>query len=282
MKYNPTIHHRHSIRLKGYDYSQAGLYYITICTQNREHLFGKISVTVGAGPRACLNPRGCPVRDSDNLIDNDECIDDKRGRDIHNNENSVNEVKSRIITNSRPFHDGTIRQQQNIDNPGTIQGTHGGVPLHTIILSDAGRMVEKIWNEIPEYYNGFNVHEFVVMPNHIHGIIEIVGASPRGCPNDVCGCHAYDKKQNIRYPEIIGRPQGGALTIPDIIHRFKTLTTKRYTDGVKEHGWTPFPGRLWQRNYYEHIIRDEQSYYRISEYIINNPLNWQGDDYFDK
>lgn len=71
------------------------------------------------------------------------------------------------------------------------------------------------------------------------------------------------------------------MTIPDIIHRFKTLTTKRYTDGVKEHGWTPFPGKLWQRNYYEHIIRDEESHYRISEYIINNPENWKEDDYHE-
>jgi REP element-mobilizing transposase RayT len=59
-----------------------------------------------------------------------------------------------------------------------------------------------------------------------------------------------------------------------VVHRFKTLTTKRYTDGVKQAGWPAFRGRLWQRNYYEHIIRDEQSLNRIREYIANNPLQW--------
>ncbi len=55
------------------------------------------------------------------------------------------------------------------------------------------------------------------------------------------------------------------------------MTTKRYADGVKQLGWPPFPGRLWQRNYYEHIIRDEESLNRIREYIANNPLQWDLD-----
>jgi len=55
------------------------------------------------------------------------------------------------------------------------------------------------------------------------------------------------------------------------------MTTKRYTDGVKQHGWTPFPGKLWQRNYYEHIIRNENDLNRIREYIVNNPPTWKSD-----
>ncbi|WP_198034074.1 transposase [Acidihalobacter ferrooxydans] len=58
------------------------------------------------------------------------------------------------------------------------------------------------------------------------------------------------------------------------MHRFKTLTTKRYTDGVKTGGWKAFRGRVWQRNYYEYIIRDEASLHAIREYIANNPMQW--------
>jgi len=55
------------------------------------------------------------------------------------------------------------------------------------------------------------------------------------------------------------------------------MTTKRYTDGVKQHGWAAYPGRLWQRNYYEHIIRDEAALDRIRQYIVNNPALWAED-----
>jgi hypothetical protein len=74
----------------------------------------------------------------------------------------------------------------------------------------------------------------------------------------------------------MGQPQGVAPTLglPDVVHRFKTMTTKRYADGVKRLGWEPFRGRLWQRNYYEHIIRNEESFNRIREYILTNPMRW--------
>jgi REP element-mobilizing transposase RayT len=65
--------------------------------------------------------------------------------------------------------------------------------------------------------------------------------------------------------------------LPDVVHRFKTLTTKRYADGVKQSGWTPFSGRVWQRNYYEHIIRNEESLNRIRQYILDNPAKWAMD-----
>ena len=64
------------------------------------------------------------------------------------------------------------------------------------------------------------------------------------------------------------------MSLPDVVHRFKTLTTRRYADGVKQHGWQPFPGRVWQRNYYEHVIRGERELNRIREYIANNPVQW--------
>ncbi len=181
MKYNSEIHHRLSIRLKGYDYSQKGAYFVTICAQNRVCRFGDV-----------------------------------------------------------------------------LDGEMG--------LKDAGRMVQEVWNQISENYSGITTDAFVVMPNHIHGII-IVGAIPRDCP----GANGRTE----------GQPQGvaptGVLSLPDVVQSFKSLTTKYYIDGVKQRGWRPFHGKLWQRNYYEHIIRNMNNLYETREYIANNPLQWQWD-----
>ena len=70
-------------------------------------------------------------------------------------------------------------------------------------------------------------------------------------------------------------------TIGDAMDWFKTMTTNEYIRGVKTLDWPPFNKKLWQRNYYEHIIRDQQSYLRISEYIRNNPAKWQDDKFFE-
>ncbi len=67
------------------------------------------------------------------------------------------------------------------------------------------------------------------------------------------------------------------LSLPDVVHRFKTMTTKRYVDGVKQNHWPTFSGNLWQRNYYEHIIRDENELNRIRQYIMDNPARWDTD-----
>ena len=190
MCFNPKIHHRRSIRLQGYDYSQPGLYYITICTQNKACFFGKI-------------------------------------------------------------------------NNGKM------------VLNGAGTMIKTIWSEIPVHYHGFDIHEFVVMPNHVHGIIQIisnpapVGTGPRACPD------------NDGHP-IKGHPQGVAptMTLFDIMQRFKSFTTNQYIEGVKQNNWHPFNKKLWQRNYYEHVIRNEKAYDKICEYIATNPQQWQNDKYY--
>jgi hypothetical protein len=69
----------------------------------------------------------------------------------------------------------------------------------------------------------------------------------------------------------------GTLSLGDLVHRFKTMATKRYVDGVKQSGWRSFPGKLWQRNYWEHIVRNETELNRIREYIHTNPLQWEFD-----
>ena len=129
-------------------------------------------------------------------------------------------------------------------------------------FNDAGRMVKKIWEEIPKYY-GINLDEFIIMPNHIHGIIGLVGATPRGCPNN-------------------GQAQGPAPTFSlfDIVHQFKSFTTNRYSHNVKYNQWPSFTKRLWQRNYYEHIIRNEIDLNQIRKYINDNPLKWELDEYY--
>jgi len=62
------------------------------------------------------------------------------------------------------------------------------------------------------------------------------------------------------------------------MHRFKTFTTTQYRIGVNHSQWSPFPGKLWQRNYYEHIIRAEEDFNKIREYIVNNPAGWDKDE----
>lgn len=134
-------------------------------------------------------------------------------------------------------------------------------------------------------------------------------ADLRVCPDDIgehdnieqpdkIGEHIYieqsvdfKKSDNIGQPgdieerDDIGQSRRIAPTgssINRVIQWFKTMTTNEYIHGVKNHSWQPFNGKLWQRNYYEHIIRDEKSYQRISEYIVNNPGDLQKDKLFNK
>lgn len=173
MKYDPDIHHRHSIRLKGYDYTQAGAYFVTICTQNRTCLFG----------------------------------------DIRNGE---------------------------------------------LELNCAGKMVMKWYHELENKFPDIKRDGFICMPNHVHFIVI---TDPVGADLCVCPC------KNDKTGEHIGSP------LHCVVQWFKTMTTNEYIRSVKQNGWPPFPGKLWQRNYYERIIRNETELNKIRKYIINNPLN---------
>ena len=192
-KYNPDIHHRRSIRFKGYDYSRCGLYFITICVQNRECLFGEI------------------------LIDNLDA----------GNLDAINRA-----------------------------------PTMTVIA----QTVEKIWDILPTQFPNVITHEFIVMPNHIHGILEIHG---RG--DDLSRPNNDDEKKggfagekNPMFHENLSR----------IVRWFKGRTTFECRKIN--------PYFAWQRNYHEHIIRNEQSYQTISEYIVNNPTKWANDRFNPK
>ena len=157
-----------------------------------------------------------------------------------------------------------------------------------MVLNDAGRMVDQVWADIPVHYPGIGVDAVQVMPNHIHGVlvIEPVGAGPCARPMTVDQSEPVDLRdpQTTRcgLPDVRGRPRGAAptqvLSLSDVMERFKSLTTTRYITGVRNSGWEPFRGRLWQRNYHDHIIRNEQELGRIREYIQNNPADWASDE----
>ena len=153
----------------------------------------------------------------------------------------------------------------------------GNIANDKILLNDAGRMINIIWNELPNNYQGVNIDKFQIMPNHVHGIIILVGAGP-------CACHDMDQSQITGQSRKFdnGQPRGVAptavgLSLPDVVHRFKSLTTARYRHGVKQKQWPSFPGKLWQRNYYEHIVRDENELNDIRKYIMDNPKKWDLD-----
>jgi REP element-mobilizing transposase RayT len=179
MTYNPEIHHRQSIRLKGYDYAQMGAYFVTICVKDHVCLFGDVE-----------------------------------------------------------------QGEMNLNN--------------------AGNMIKTWWLAIPGKYRHFELDECIIMPNHFHGIIKIVvGADQCVCPDPF--------NETKEMGEHIGSP------LPRIMQWFKTMTTNEYIRGIDAYGWERFNGKLWQRNYYEHIIRDEKELQSIREYIANNPTQWELD-----
>lgn len=190
-KYNPNIHHRRSIRLKGYDYAHAGLYFVTICCQDRVCRFGEVV-------------------------------------------------------------DGEM------------------------VLNELGTVAYMEWIKLTERFSNFELDVFQIMPNHIHGIILLndipVGAGFTPAPNDLNapndGQPNDDKRATARV----------APTVSDIVGAYKSLVANGCLDIYKSKNETM--GKLWQRNYYEHIIRNEQSYQRISEYIVNNPAKWADDKFY--
>ena len=124
----------------------------------------------------------------------------------------------------------------------------GDVVDEELRLNDAGEMAESVWAALPRRFPAVRLDAFVVMPNHIHGIITIDQSDA-----------------------------GSRVTLGDVISAYKSVTTVEYTRGVAGHGWPRSRGRLWQRNYYEHIIRDDRSLERIRAYILDNPARWPTD-----
>jgi len=157
----------------------------------------------------------------------------------------------------------------------------GKIENGDITLNAAGQMVSHKWNELAHRFPFIELDHFVVMPNHLHGILMImpysklngeqgVGANPVFAPFTTVE-RSHDTEL---MPKLHGTDPG---TLGRIIQDFKTGTTNWYIEGVQEQGWPKFPGRLWQWNYYEKIIRDERMLNELREYIITNPLRWEFD-----
>lgn len=176
--YKPDIKPHKSIRLKGYDYSRAGAYFVTICTHNKECLFGSVM---------------------------DE----------------------------------------------------------NMVLNDFGRMVDVEWLKTIEIRKNIVLDRYVIMPNHFHGIVLFT-------ENNSGKARLATTHGNVQIKMEFGKPQSGSL--PVIVGSFKSAVSRqinlmRNTPGKE----------VWQRNYYEHIIRNPDELNRIREYIINNPLKWHLD-----
>ncbi|NQT24129.1 transposase [candidate division KSB1 bacterium] len=173
MTFDPEVHKRKSIRLREYDYSQPGAYFITLCTHNRQCLFGEVV-------------------------------------------------------------DGEMQ------------------------LNELGEVVQNCWDEIPNHYTNTETDAFIVMPNHVHEILFI--------NNNVGTRHAVSLRK-------FGNPIPNSLST--IVGGFKSAATRR----INQQRNTPNTP-VWQRNFYDHIIRDEDDLSNIRDYIVYNALKWESDKYF--
>jgi putative transposase len=196
MKYDSDKHHRKSIRLKNYDYSKNGYYFITICSKDRACIFGEL--TVGALLACAQNP-------------------------------CTNEM---------------------------------------ITLSNIGKIIDYHWIHIPNQYENVFLDEYIIMPNHMHGIVVI----------DSERAQASNALSRTQASSALPRAQASsAPTISQIIRSFKSKSAMEYLKYVKENTLN-LSGKIWQCNYYEHIIRDNKELDQIGEYIVHNPYKWDEDD----
>lgn len=139
----------------------------------------------------------------------------------------------------------------------------GKIESGKMIMNDAGKMIEAEWLKIPDRFPNTCLHNHIVMPNHFHSIIEIL--PPKELPEEVFPADIQSKRK---------------IALGDIIGAFQSITTVEYIRGVKKIGWESFEKKLWQRNYWEHIIRNRESYLFISNYITKNPETWEKDRFF--
>jgi putative transposase len=122
-------------------------------------------------------------------------------------------------------------------------------------------MVGEVWGNLGSHYPGVEVDSYIVMPNHLHGVILLAG----------------DHRQAPPKLEALATDSPSALSLFSVLGRFKSFTTHEYGKGVRVHGWPPYPGRFWQHRYHDHVIRNERELNAIREYISNNPLQWELD-----
>ena len=182
-----SLPQRKSIRLKSFDYSQSGAYFVTICTHNRRNLLASV---YSVGANLCVRP------------------------------------------------------------------------------NDAGLMMKEKLLEIENKYADARIDYYCVMPNHIHFIL-----FKQTQPGAHTGAPLREDETHHKLPH-------SKSTLPEIVKWFKTQTTNEYIKMVKQGKLLPFDEHVWQRNYYEHVIRNENDLYDIRKYIEENPLKWVFDKYY--
>ena len=201
MAFDTDKHHRSSARLKTFDYSSQGAYFVTVCTNVRTNMFGEIVA-------------------------------------------------------------GEMR------------------------LNDAGKMILEEWNILQNRFP-IQLDEFIVMPDHIHGILLFVGAGLVPALSD--SRDSQNIVDQLDGSDVTKELNGGATTLcnahrcvtvaptenpvlGDVIGAFKSITTHRYIRGVHEQSWMPFEKRLWQRNYWDRVIRSDRELKKTRKYILENPV----------
>jgi putative transposase len=198
MKYNPDIHHRRSIRLRGYDYRSAGAYFVTICTFQRECLFGEVV-------------------------------------------------------------DGEMR------------------------LTGLGMAVGACWRAITNHFPNLQLDEFVIMPNHFHAVLDITTPASVGVkqgasasPDFGYGSNNDGDSNKGEAGESFASPlRDGTVSgsLGAIIQNFKSVSTRKINK-MRNNPGCP----VWQRDYYEHVIRNETDLVNIRQYVANNPQKWDMDE----
>ena len=182
----------------------------------------------------------------------------------------ITETNENRIKNSKPQRKSVKLKDYDYSTPGMYYFTlcsyekehlFGWIANSKMYLNQAGCMLEKWLHKIEEKFTGIQSIHPQIMPNHIHGIIQI-----------------SDKTKEIENG-LSGSPFTGSPTFFDVIGWFKTMTTNDYIKGVKTEGWQRFHKQLWQRSVYEHIIRDEEEYEHAVLYINRNPERWSEDKY---
>ncbi|MGE5582349.1 MAG: transposase [Bacillota bacterium] len=243
MPYTPAIHHRRSLRLQGYDYSRAGWYFITLCVQDRLRLFGEIS-----NGEMILNDMGQIVSDC--------------WLDLPNHYKNVVLDESVIMPNH--FH-GIVVFTVTVGAVGSVDRVDTAVDGDGNVCPDdfVGAIHESPLRESP--LRESPLREPSVRKPSLQETTQRLNTSKQP--------YLSHRSRSTQPMDIQERRNMG---LPKLVGRFKMVSSKqiniiRNTPGVP----------VWQRNYYEHIIRNEPELNRIREYIINNPLNWQKDDYND-
>ncbi len=138
----------------------------------------------------------------------------------------------------------------------------GSMQNGEIVMSEAGRMIEITWQELVSNYGQIQSDDCQVMPNHFHGILIIKAISVKTERADI-----------YTSPKALNTQQ--SISLIELMEKFKSITTNRYINGVKQKGWQRFSNKLWERSFHDHVIRNDDALRSVRKYISENVLKWE-------